>query len=88
MNKRLLEILICPRCLPDEIQLAEKITDIKGNDIINGELRCPGCGKIYFIENGIADLAPNPPTQALRLILNMRLHQWSLPIYGATSQIS
>ncbi|HOP46913.1 MAG TPA: methyltransferase domain-containing protein [Desulfobacteraceae bacterium] len=60
MNKRLLEILICPRCLPDEIQLAEKITDIKGNDIINGELRCPGCGKIYFIENGIADLAPNP----------------------------
>lgn len=59
MKIRLLEMLICPVCLPDEIQLAEKITDINGNDIINGELRCPGCGRIYPVKNGIADLDPN-----------------------------
>ncbi|MBN1636525.1 MAG: methyltransferase domain-containing protein [Deltaproteobacteria bacterium] len=59
MKTRLLPMLICPLCLPDEIQLVEKITCIDGNDIINGELRCPRCGRIYPIEDGIADLDPN-----------------------------
>jgi len=59
MKKALLELLICPACLPDEHRLHEKIRETAGEDILDGELNCPQCGKLYRIENGIADLEPN-----------------------------
>jgi len=59
MKKALLDLLVCPVCLPDEIQLKETIKESSGADVENGELRCPQCRKVYPIENGIAHLDPN-----------------------------
>lgn len=65
MKKLLLELLICPACLPDEVRLLETINEISGEDIVDGELRCPECGNRYRIQNGIADLDPNPSSAAM-----------------------
>ncbi|MDY0377975.1 MAG: Trm112 family protein, partial [Desulfobacterales bacterium] len=59
MKKALLDLLICPACLPDEIQLKETIKEVSGCDIIKGELACPQCRRAYPIENGIANLDSN-----------------------------
>lgn len=59
MKKALLDLLICPACLPDEIQLKETIREVSREDIVEGELACPQCRKVYPIENGIANLDPN-----------------------------
>jgi uncharacterized protein YbaR (Trm112 family)/SAM-dependent methyltransferase len=59
MKKALLGLLICPACLPDEIQLKETIKETSGGDILVGELACPQCRKVYPIENGVANLDPN-----------------------------
>jgi uncharacterized protein YbaR (Trm112 family)/ubiquinone/menaquinone biosynthesis C-methylase UbiE len=60
MKKALLDLLICPACLPDEIKLQETIKEAPGEDILEGELFCPECGRGYPIEDGIADLEPTP----------------------------
>ena len=59
MKKALLDLLICPACLPDEMQLKETIKEASGGDILGGELACPQCHRAYPIENGIANLDPN-----------------------------
>lgn len=59
MKKALLDLLVCPVCLPDEIQLKETIEKATGGDILEGDLSCPGCDKQYCIRNGIAELDPN-----------------------------
>ena len=59
MKKVLLDLLICPACLPDEIKLKETIKDISGADILAGKLNCPQCARSYPIENGVANLDPN-----------------------------
>ncbi|CAN5312819.1 hypothetical protein BH10ACI1_BH10ACI1_07040 [soil metagenome] len=48
MKKKLLEILVCPKCLK-ELSLSTQ----DHPEIIEGELRCMACGKIYPITNGI-----------------------------------
>lgn len=58
MKKALLDLLICPACLPDEIRLNETIREVSDEDILAGELICPQCSRNYRIENGIADLDP------------------------------
>lgn len=59
MKKALLALLICPACLPEENTLQEIIKETSGEDILEGVLSCPQCGKVYRIENGVADLDPN-----------------------------
>lgn len=59
MKKTVLNWLICPSCLPDEIPLKETIKELSGEDILEGALRCPQCHGTYFIKDGIADLDPN-----------------------------
>lgn len=59
MKKALLDLLICPACLPAEIQLEETIKETSEADILAGELACQQCRKIYPIKNGIANLDPN-----------------------------
>jgi len=59
MKKELLDLLICPVCLPAEVSLAETILESSATDIQEGELHCPECGRTYPITNGIADLDPN-----------------------------
>jgi len=60
MKKALLDLLICPACLPDEVRLKENIREVSGDDILQGKMQCPSCGREYPIENGIADLEPTP----------------------------
>ncbi|GAB4340180.1 MAG: Trm112 family protein [Desulfobulbaceae bacterium] len=59
MKRILLDLLICPSCLPEEHALQESVTSGAGDDIEEGELRCPACKRVFFIRDGIADLDPN-----------------------------
>lgn len=68
MKKLLLEMLICPACLPDEIQLNAHIDQEQKDDIVKGVLNCRQCGKIYPIQDGVAVLDsqtfhPNQPAE-------------------------
>ena len=64
MKKLLLEMLVCPACLPDEIALKAAITEQQQEDIAEGVLTCPKCGGAYPIREGIAFLDPSPQTEA------------------------
>jgi len=59
MKKVLLDLLICPRCLPEEYPLQEAIADASQVDIIEGTLTCSRCKSIYPIQRGIAFLDSN-----------------------------
>jgi len=65
MKAHLLELLICPRCLPAEESLSVDILDERMGDIATGSLRCPQCGALYPIADGIALLDPQT-TEAQR----------------------
>ncbi|MFO7598998.1 MAG: Trm112 family protein [Candidatus Desulfacyla sp.] len=58
MKRILLNMLICPACLPDETALDSRIIEEQGEDILEGSLSCPQCGTIYPIQDGIAFLDP------------------------------
>ena len=59
MKKILLDMLICPRCLPEEHRLQETIVQAFQEDITEGTLQCSRCGFVYPIQEGIAFLNPN-----------------------------
>jgi uncharacterized protein YbaR (Trm112 family) len=61
MKKRILEMLICPACLPEEQDLNPRIKAEEESDIVEGVLSCTRCGREYPIQNGIAFLDPNSP---------------------------
>jgi len=61
MKKNLVELLICPACLPEESGLIGNILEKDGEDIFTGSLRCPRCDALYPIEEGIAVLLPGSP---------------------------
>jgi len=65
MKEILLDMLICPRCLPEEVGLRESVAAASGADITTGTLRCERCGSDYPIREGIAFLEPNP-SESLR----------------------
>ena len=56
MKTRLLEILICPACLPAEIPLAVTLRRQDKDEILEGDLRCDKCGGQYPIRDGLAFL--------------------------------
>ncbi len=58
MKKQLLELLICPNCLPQEHSLTADILEQQGGDIETGTLKCPHCGSLYPIIDGLALLDP------------------------------
>ncbi|MFZ2087262.1 MAG: methyltransferase domain-containing protein [Desulfobaccales bacterium] len=58
MKKVLLDLLICPRCLPEELSLQEAITKADNEDIMEGSLTCPKCEAVYPIQQGLAFLDP------------------------------
>lgn len=58
MKRFVLEMLVCPACLPDEIGLRENTLHAQADDIVEGDLHCPRCGIAYPIKDGIAFLAP------------------------------
>lgn len=64
MKKDLLEILICPRCLPRETPLSLLNGKSLENDIKDGLLTCSSCGSSFPIEDGVAFLAAPPDPSA------------------------
>ncbi|MCF8055471.1 MAG: methyltransferase domain-containing protein [Desulfocapsa sp.] len=58
MNELLLEYIICPSCLPEELSLNYEITEKQGSDITTGSLLCHSCGSLFPIIDGIAFLDP------------------------------
>ncbi len=58
MKKRLLPVLICPSCLPNECPLTEHIEEEFGEEIVQGLLVCRQCGGAYPIRDGVAFLDP------------------------------
>lgn len=60
MKHFLLPYLICPACLPKEIQLELSVDRETDGDIITGNLACKKCRRCFPIREGIALLLPNP----------------------------
>ncbi|EFL50128.1 Methyltransferase type 11 [Solidesulfovibrio fructosivorans JJ]] len=58
MHARLLDLLVCPVCLPEEHPLQLQDHRHSGDDITSGTLVCPDCGAAYAITDGLADLVP------------------------------
>jgi SAM-dependent methyltransferase len=58
VKKRLLDLLICPDCLPDEIGLDAESASADGDDILEGRLRCTRCGTRYPVTGGTARVLP------------------------------
>ncbi len=59
MKTKLLELLICPSCLPLEVKLDAHLDEQKADDIQKGVLQCSACSAQYPIDEGIAFLTPN-----------------------------
>lgn len=66
MDCKLLDLLICPACLPAEKPLRPAALTQAGGDVLAGRLECPGCNRHYPIEKGVAILLPEPKTAELR----------------------
>jgi uncharacterized protein YbaR (Trm112 family) len=58
MRLLLLDHLVCPLCLPKEKSLNCRVERKAGEDVIQGELECRVCGKVYPIRKGIANMLP------------------------------
>ena len=58
MKRLLLDILICPVCLPQENILTCHPMDKDDEDILSGSLQCGMCGTVFPIQEGIAFLLP------------------------------
>jgi len=58
MKKQLLELMICPRCLPCEYSLVAEIISERDGDIETGTLKCSHCTTLFPITEGIALLDP------------------------------
>ncbi|WP_225072490.1 methyltransferase domain-containing protein [Desulfuromonas sp. CSMB_57] len=59
MKEWLLDLLICPACLPAEHSLRARVDDRQRDDILEGRLTCSACGAHYPICSGIAFLEPH-----------------------------
>jgi len=60
MKHALLDYLVCPACLPDEMALACRIVKQTAGDIISGDLFCNNCNTTYPVEEGVASLVAEP----------------------------
>ena len=58
MKKELLELIICPHCLPQEHSFVADITLERDGDIESGTLQCPHCAALFPITEGVALLDP------------------------------
>ncbi|ABA89936.1 SAM-dependent methyltransferase [Syntrophotalea carbinolica DSM 2380] len=59
MKTSLLQMLICPNCLPAEIALRATVHRQSHDDILEGDLCCGNCGHLYPIRDGLAFLEPH-----------------------------
>lgn len=66
MDPRLIDLLICPACLPAEKPLRPAALTHAGGEVLAGRLECPDCNRHYPIEKGVAILLPEPKTAEQR----------------------
>ncbi len=59
MKKQLLELIICPQCLPREYSFVADIIEERDGDIETGILTCPHCAARFSITEGTALLDPH-----------------------------
>jgi len=59
MKKHLLDLIICPCCLPGEYPFIADIGQEHDGDIETGTLNCPQCGTRFPIVEGVALLDPH-----------------------------
>ena len=57
MNKKMLDILICPIDRHSPLELVEIRT--KGDAVLEGALLCPDCSRFYPIMDGIPIMLPD-----------------------------
>ena len=65
MKKFLLDLLICPACLPEEFPLEIFDAETDEDDIICGYLHCAICNMKYPIQDGIAIMLPHNVQRSL-----------------------
>jgi SAM-dependent methyltransferase/uncharacterized protein YbaR (Trm112 family) len=58
MKELLVDLLICPSCLPLEAAVKCRISEKDGEDILTGSLYCPKCNNNYPIQDGVAVILP------------------------------
>jgi len=58
MKHSLVEMLVCPRCLPEEIGLCLTTVEADDEEVIRGSLACPSCREIFPITEGTAVILP------------------------------
>ncbi len=58
VKKAVLDILVCPNCLPEERELSAEVAEEKDHDILQGRLICGHCSMVFPIEDGLAFLDP------------------------------
>lgn len=58
MHRKLLELLICPACLPAERPLKARIRTTRADEVIAAELTCSGCRRDFPVDEGMACLLP------------------------------
>jgi SAM-dependent methyltransferase len=58
LKRQLLELIVCPHCLPDEYSLAADIIQESGGDIETGTFKCPHCASLFPVARGVALLDP------------------------------
>ncbi|MBI4775804.1 MAG: methyltransferase domain-containing protein [Deltaproteobacteria bacterium] len=56
MKRKVIDFIVCPACLPNEIRLDCGAVDETDGDIETGALTCPACGASYPIIQGVAHL--------------------------------
>ncbi len=70
MKRKILEYLICPACLPEEVSLRLGNAQLSGEEEIDeGVLECDRCGRAYEIEKGVAKIVvphASPAGEGLR----------------------
>jgi SAM-dependent methyltransferase len=58
MQQRLLDLLICPRCLPAEKPLRATVRAARDAEVLEATLACPKCLAAYPVSAGLATLLP------------------------------
>ncbi len=67
MKKALLDILVCPNCLPEELELTTDVQEERDNDILEGRLVCNHCEMVFPIKDGVAFLDPGAPVREAKV---------------------
>ena len=76
MKRKTLEYLICPACLPGENALHLKDAGEQGDEITEGDLECPLCGRCYPVRSGVARVVLPPRGRPDELPLHNQSPDW------------